>query len=562
VVLVPLMVAAIRVLVQGTPALNGDDALIELMVRDVGTAHTPLVGSYQRFGWNQPGALLFYVLTVPYRLAGSEFAGLQLGALLLNAASLVGIAIVGLRRGGAVLGLWALLLAGVLAWGLGPGPLADPWEPHALVLPTAFLVLLAYHVAAGAAWGLPVVAGVATLLAQSYAAHASVAAALLAWAAVALVVGAVRGGEGRRLLAPVLTTAAVLLVLWSPPLLEQVRGDPGNLTEAWRFLREPHSTLGLADAWSAVSLQLGRRPPWLGVDVPLVPLTATVDVHAAAVPVALLALGVGLGVAAWRRDRSVLLGVTALVVVGASTFGLSRLVGELFPWIVVPTRAAGFACWLAAGWCCYAGLGDRIRVRLDRIVVPGLAAGLVVVSVAGVVDAATHDEDDPVRDALVRLGEAGAADLRGVDGPVLVRSEAQDARLVFGNGIGPELVALVLERDGIDVVVDRRLANRFGDHRAKPRTALADLVLVTGRPEGTDGFRRVATADPIGRRARERRVRLTSELERRAARVEGGSGSLADLDEAMEEDPELRRLVEEVSAIPELPELSVLTRRR
>ncbi len=101
----PLLVAVPRVLSKGAFALHGDDALVELRVRDIGS-HTPLVGSYQRFGYNQPGPSLFYLLVLPYRLLGSRFAGLQVAALLTNAVAIVGIAVVAFRRGGTVLAGW------------------------------------------------------------------------------------------------------------------------------------------------------------------------------------------------------------------------------------------------------------------------------------------------------------------------------------------------------------------------------------------------------------------------------------------------------------------------
>jgi hypothetical protein len=137
VAVLPLLVAIPLVLVDGMTAPNGDDALIELRVRDVWGIDSPLTGSYGRFGWNHPGPLLFYVLSVPYRLVGARFAGLQVGTLLLGIASVVGIAWVAARRGGAVLALWALFVVSVLVHGLGPRVLSDPWEPHSTCCPSS-----------------------------------------------------------------------------------------------------------------------------------------------------------------------------------------------------------------------------------------------------------------------------------------------------------------------------------------------------------------------------------------------------------------------------------------
>jgi len=73
----PLVVLAVRVIVHDWSNPGGDIALIELRTRDVGP-HTPLLGSYGRYGFSQPGALWFYALALPYRVLGSRFAGMQL----------------------------------------------------------------------------------------------------------------------------------------------------------------------------------------------------------------------------------------------------------------------------------------------------------------------------------------------------------------------------------------------------------------------------------------------------------------------------------------------------
>ena len=162
--LVPLVISAVRVLFAHRFAFHEDDALIELRVRDVG-AHTPLVGSYQRYGWNQPGPLLFYVLAVPYRVFGAQFAGLQLGALMLAGASIVGIAVIAWRRGGIGLLLWSSVLVGVLAHAI-PAHLVDPWEPRVLILPAALLFFLAFDAVSGTDWAAPIAVAVGSLLAR------------------------------------------------------------------------------------------------------------------------------------------------------------------------------------------------------------------------------------------------------------------------------------------------------------------------------------------------------------------------------------------------------------
>jgi hypothetical protein len=568
VAVLPLLVAIPLVLVDGMTAPNGDDALIELRVRDVWGIDSPLTGSYGRFGWNHPGPLLFYVLSVPYRLVGARFAGLQVGTLLLGIASVVGIAWVAARRGGAVLALWALFVVSVLVHGLGPRVLSDPWEPHSTVLPATLLLFLAWDTAAGRAWSLPLLVGVGSLLAAAQATLLPLVAALVLWAVVGMAAGTRlrrRRGRpvGRRSLWLAAGTAVALgVVLWLPAVVEELKNSPGNLSAMWEFVREPQDTLGLADGWRSVALQLGTEPTWLGFDPPLVAFATTVDTAGApAVPLGLVALAVGLALAAWRRDDSLLLGATALVALGAGVVGMSQLVGDLFPWLLEWTRILGAATWLAAGWCAFRALGESARARLTRVVVPVLAAGIVVASVAGVVDAVRHrqGEDTGLQQAIDDLSGAGARAVADVDGRVLVRSEVRRRLLVFGEGIGPHSLALGLEREGVEVVVERRLAYQFGDHRARPTRAEAELVLVSGRPRGAElaAGRVVATADPLTREQRAERGRLDRELARRGG---GSSTDLAAAREAVARDPSLRALLEASDAIPDLPVLSLVER--
>jgi hypothetical protein len=556
-VVLPLLVGVIVVLARGEFAAHGDDALVELRVRDVGSADTPLVGSYQRFGWNQPGPLLFYALVLPYRLLGSDFAALQAGALLLNALAVVGMAVVAYRRGGIVLGLWSLTLVAVLVHAIGATRIADPWEPRVLVLPFAFLLFLAFDAASGHPWTLPLAAGVMSLLAQAYAVLAPAAVALFAWAVVALAVR--ERARLRPLLKPALVTVAVLAVLWVPALVEQLREDPGNVREMWTFFREPHETFGVGDAYSAVALQFGADAPWIQGDVPLAAFSADVDLDAAPlVPVALLALFAGLGLALWRRDESATLALTVLVAVLTAVVGFSRLVGGLFNWALEWTNVVGLGCWLAAGWCGYRALTAKVRDRVTPALVVVLAAAVVVFSGLNVADAVGDDPDrGRVHDALVELGDEAVLLLEDVDGPVLVTSEAVVPEVVVGDGeVGPEVIALALDRAGVDVVVEENLDNRFGERRARPDRAVAELRLVAGDPELVPGpFEVVATVDPLTRSERAERDRIEAELEEL-----GAFDSLEAAEEAIARDPEVGDLLDRYAELGDATPLTLLVR--
>jgi hypothetical protein len=565
----PLLVAVPRVLSKGAVALHGDDALIELRVRDVGS-HTPLVGSYQRFGYNQPGPALFYLLVAPYRLLGSRFAGLQVAALLTNAAAVVGIAAVAFRRGGTVLALWSLTLVAVLAHALGATKLSDPWEPHITVLPLVLLLILAADVASGRAGGLPMVAALASFLAQSYAVLAPLAAALFAWAVVSVVLRAWRRSRRPSETAPApsspwerwrtvtVATVAVLGVLWLAPLVEQLSEQPGNVTQMVDFFSTPNETLGVGGAYHAVALQFDHRAPWLGNDLHFVPFTTEVDIRRSFVlPLALVALIAAIAFGFRRRTDATAFGLTVLFAVGAGILGLSRLVGDVYPWILESTRVLGLGCWLAAGWCAYRVLGTDQRDRLARLLVPALSAAVLVLGAVNVVDAATGSgSPDPGRDAVMRLSEPAVRAARDAGGPVLVRSTA-DVSAVFGEGrFGEEQLVLALERAGVDVLVDSGLGHRYGDHRAHPERAVRELRLVTRTPpSAATGFDVVATADITTPAQRRDKDRLGDAIRDRV-----GERSLPELRDAMDEDPELRDLVERFNAIEDAPALTLLVR--
>jgi hypothetical protein len=553
--LIPIAVSIVRVVAQHHFAPNGDVALIELRVRDVGTSHTPLVGSYQRYGWNQPGPLLFYLYAIPYRLFASQFAGLQVGALVLAAASIIAIAAVAWRRGGAGLLLWSALLTAVLARGV-PGNLTDPWEPHVSVLPLAALTLLTFGTMSGERWALPVAVGLGSLLAQAYANVAPTATALV----VAAVVGAVvraraarEPGWARAAVAAVI----VVVVAWLPPLIDVVVHQPSNLSLAWDWLREGHQTLGFRDGYRFVALEFGVPAAWMGGSIPKNTLLPTVDLAAApAVPIALLVLAAGLVASARRRGGDMLLAVAAGVAVVASIVGASRLVGPAFVWLPQPARVIGMVCWLAGAWCLYQAIPARYRLRSDRPLLAVVAVLLVAVVATNAITAATwRASTDPKERALLELRDKSLATARDAHGPILVRSEATTSTVLGGSETDVEILGLALVRKGINVVVERGLGNRFGEFRARPARAVEEFLVVVASSPVPAGYRLVASADPLTARQRSVRSRLATELESILPHP-----TLQQVKERRDRDPHYASLLSRFGQIPDAPPLALVAR--
>ena len=556
----PFVVLAVRALVDDAPSPSGDVAIIEVRVGDVGGGRTPLLGSYGRFGFNHPGPLLFYALAVPYRLLGGRYAGMEIGALALGGLSVAAIARVAFRRGGRTGLLWAVVVLGVLLRGVGPSWLVDPWEPHVLPLVAAALIALAYDAAAGRPAAMPVAAAAASFLAQAWATLLPLAVAMGGWAVAGLIMHAGRNERTRRDVFRALVVAAlVVVVLWTPPVLQELTRERGNLSAMVDALDASQPPLGIVDGWRAVSTELGHRASWLGFPQALDGLSPTLDLDAApSVPIAVVALAVGL-VAALRRRWSSdawLLGASAVVAIAAATVALARLLGPVYVWIPQWLRVIGMTTWFAAGWCAFAGLPEPVRRRGRRVLEPLLAGAAVVLLAATVVDAATFDRPaDPLGATTRRLVDAARRDLAALDGPVLLTSSADANLALGGDDIGLEVLVLATEAIGVDAAVPSGLEHQYGPERAEPRAVVAEVRLARADAPWPPGFAPLGDAlDPLTVAQREARSSILARADLPP------DASDADFLRAVRARPELREAADRLRSIPDLPELRLLLR--
>ena len=197
-----------------------DWAVLELRVRDV-FHHAVLVGPYSRYGWNHPGPLLFYALAGPYWLLGSRSISMHIGALGINAASIVAIGWVAFRRGRLPMTLCVLIPVGLVTHALGANFLRDPWNPSLPVLPLLLVLLLAWSVTVGDVWMLPIAVGVASFVVQCHVGLAPLTLALVASALLGMVVAEVRArrrpsGAARRLTPVAVVSGGGGGGLWGP----------------------------------------------------------------------------------------------------------------------------------------------------------------------------------------------------------------------------------------------------------------------------------------------------------------------------------------------------------
>jgi hypothetical protein len=515
----PLLAACVRAVRDGWYPV-GDNAFFALRARDVLTEHHPLLGTWTSASLsgdveiNNPGALLYYLLAVPARI--DPEAGLVVGVVVLHLATVALAGWFAWRRGPA--GLVVVLAAhAALFWTMGSDLIVEPWQPHSLLPAFLALLVLVWSLALGDGTALPFAVAVGSLLVQTHLSYATLVLGLGAGGAAALVVAC--RADRAALRRPALVAALVAVLLWAPPLVEQVRsgsdGNLGNVARAALGDGDDAERVGAGTAGRIVAATVALPPWWardsfadtLDADVPgVVPPDDLPNLPAgAAGPLALLGLAAALGAAgtlAWRRgDRPALVAVA----VAASAVSLAVLTVA-----IIPLGPLGFAAhqvrwlWPMAGFTTGAlVLGLLPRAWSLRVA----AAGLVVLALAGL---PAHHQDlgpslGPSGDSeVIPSLRALAAELDVLDGYGTLLVDVEGLRL-FEPYSTP--LMLELQRRGIPFVSDhvptiRQLGeSRRDDGRADAVVYVADGPAAERPRPGAERVVYVPPADgrpPVG----------------------------------------------------------------
>ncbi|HEX6166207.1 MAG TPA: hypothetical protein VFZ30_05455, partial [Acidimicrobiales bacterium] len=250
---VPLLVALVAMRDPGWfPVL--EYAMTELRVRDVASSHPPLVGLTGRiYGHgltgSHPGPISFWALWPVYALLGGSAWALQAATAVLNLAALGTALWIAMRRGGRGLLLGVAAALGLLLLGFGMERLTEPWNPYMPFLWWVVFLLAVWSVLDSDPALLPVAVVAGTFCAQTHVPYIGLVVGMLAFLALVLGVQVWRaeGRERRRLLGWGVSSAALLTVLWLPPVMEQRRPGTGNLSvlrENFTHPAEPSVGLG------------------------------------------------------------------------------------------------------------------------------------------------------------------------------------------------------------------------------------------------------------------------------------------------------------------------------
>ncbi|HEX5614452.1 MAG TPA: hypothetical protein VFZ83_04805 [Acidimicrobiia bacterium] len=502
VVSVPLVVAAVALRrPHWFPVL--DLAMTELRVRDVGSTHTPLIGLPGRIGTSlleqgsHPGPLSFYLLTPTYRLLGSSPWALQASTVVVNiAASVTALAIAG-RHGGRRLVLVVGVVLAVLGSGYGIATLVEPWNPYLPLMWWVALLLAVWSVLDGDLPMLPVAVFAGSFCAQTHVPYLGLAGGLgvLAAIGVALTWRARRHDPIAR--RGVLRWAAVALalgiVLWTPPVIDQVVNDPGNLRKlADHFGSPPEDPIGLGRGVELALLHLDVAAfvgGESGANGSLVDASSDPD-GSVAPGIAVLVVWAAAAVVAWRRRRWSLLRLHVVIGVALvlGVISMSRIFGKDWFYLMLWAWAIAAFVVLAVIWTCLDVLRDRMApATAKRATAIGgalLVVVLVVSSTVFAVDAA--DAEPPAPNLSSTLGavlpptiaalERGEGVATGRDGRYVVTWT--DAFYFGSQGYG---LVSELRRAGFDAGAARPFQVPITPHRVVERADATALIhLATG----------------------------------------------------------------------------------
>jgi hypothetical protein len=444
-----------------------DMAQTEIRVRDISTGHPPLIGLAGRIGpfgpngGSHPGPISFYALWPVWRLFGGSSYGLFASTVALDITAM-GLALwMGLRRGGRTLLLALAAVLALLTRAYGAFLLTLPWNPYLPVLWWFVFVLAVWSVLADDLAMLPVAVVAGTFCMQTHISYLGLVGGLVLVTMVVLATTAFRRRRDddarRRVLRWSSISAAIGVVLWIPPVIDQFAHSPGNLGIIRDYFSSPpDATIGFS---RGVGVLLAQLDPWKFLTQTLVHDGGALEVTGSRVPGALFLLVFGASViAAWQLRRRLLLMLDGVIVV-ALALGLvssARIFGTVWFYLLLWAWGIVALMLFAIGWAAVELVRSRNGAASRQGARPGAAALAAVTLVASVVFAfqATSVTVQtprlnetlgrligPTTDALAKLQREGQR------GPYLV-TWLPDAEAIGSAGFG---LLNELDRRGFDV---------------------------------------------------------------------------------------------------------------
>jgi hypothetical protein len=463
---------------------TGDMAQAELHVRGF-FRHPPLVGAAGRIGspfvpygqGSHPGPALWFALLPFYLVTGHASFGLELGMTVLQMAFLVATVIVVRRLVGPIGGLAVAAIGAALVHALRPAPFIEPWNPWGALFAFFCFIALVWGVLRGRDHWLPAAAFAGFFAVQCHVGYTLLVGAALAAAVVFVVRQWRRGAERRHVVRVVGLTVAITVVMWLPPLLDQLRRHPGNLSILWRHFTSstnpdgsPRVFVGLGAALKTFAGEFAMPGPWIrgafrnATDAPnwLTFLVAAVLV-AAVVTLVVRRRGV--------PQRTDLIALFALLG-GLSLVGIistARIFGEFFEYVIIWWWV--IVAWVFAG--CLLAAARLVGERGTRWVIAAMVTLAVVMAGLATVDAVGEQNPGPRNSRIVA----------GITRLVAGQLDQQPRYLLRWLDPGtlggvPFGVLLQLEKRGFHVGVDAVSSAGALPHRVLPESSAGAVLWV------------------------------------------------------------------------------------
>ena len=380
-----------------------DNAQTELRLRDVDSGDPPLIGLGGRIGTAQhpgshPGPISFWALWPFYRLFGASAWAMEAASVCLHLVAMATILWIAHRRGGLrlVLGVGAALA--VLAHAYGAATMIEPWNPYMPVLWWVAFLLACWSVIDDDVALLPVAVLTGSFCAQTHIPYLGMVLGVGALTMVSVVAPSLlrrrrrrRDEPGRRARLGRWTLAAVVVggIAWLPPVIDELRNSPGNLSIIKdHFSQPPEASIGISRGLELILLHLN---PWrllsgqqflTGSQLPGL---ALLSVWAAAIAVA------------WRRRHQLLLRLHLVLAaaLGLAVLSTSRIFGFVWYYLVLWAWGITALVLLTVGWTLASVVSERLdpaaRSKAARFGGAALVAGIGVMAVLIGVDAARVD---------------------------------------------------------------------------------------------------------------------------------------------------------------------------
>ncbi|MCU1392606.1 MAG: hypothetical protein JWM34_1034 [Ilumatobacteraceae bacterium] len=499
---VPLVVALMSVS-RVTWYPTGDMAQAELHVSGF-FAHPPLVGAAGRIGdvfapygqGSHPGPAMWFALLPLYLITGRSSFGMELGMTVMQLTFLVATIAVVRRLIGGIGGFLTAVVAAVLVYSMGPAVFIEPWNPWGGVFAFFCFIALCWGIVCGRHRWLAAAAFCGFFAVQCHAGYVPLVGATLAAMVVFL---AIRWRRARPdgILRSWWIAVAVTVVMWTPPVIDQLRRNPGNLRILWHHFTSsteadgtPRAFVGIGAALKAFAGELSLPGPWIRGDFRqpsaspnLIGLVVAVAVVAVTVRLLLVQRSTD-GDA--RRDMLmrlfILLG--GLTIVGV--FSTARVFGEFYDYVIR-------WWWLIVAWIFLACALVLIRRLRTEVVVGG--ALVIALLMSGLATANALGEQNP--------GERNGRIVGGIDALLRQKLTKSDHYLIrwddpLSLGGVPFGMLLDLEKHGFHLGVDAGNAAGALPHRVLPEASASSVLWVVLGQANIDRFAARSDAVELG----------------------------------------------------------------